>query len=103
MSPSYLDPTVWMELRPAMWKDILILTGERSRLVAEEFDVDAFWRSVNANPPTEHLADALQSIHQLGTDEGRELIIQAAIDQNLQLSVSDDVPARELAADLWIR
>jgi hypothetical protein len=103
MSSSHLDPTVWQELTPATWKLILTLTHETSRLVAGSFDVGAFWQSVIANPPTQHLAEAMQSMHQLGTDEGRELIVQAAKDQNYELSVSDDVPARQLAVDLWIQ
>lgn len=103
MLPSDLDPTTWMELLPAVWGELLELTGESGRLKAGSFDVGSFWSTLHERQPGPALEDALKCIHQLGTDDGRELIVQAAKDQNLSLELSDDVPSRALAADLWLR
>lgn len=103
MLPTSLDPTVWMELPPSSWDEILKLTGEHERLSGRPFDAPQLWESLQAKKPNVHLEDALKSIHHLGTDEGRELIAQAAQDQNLELPLPDDVPSRKLAADLWVR
>jgi hypothetical protein len=55
-----------------------------------------------ATPPTGLLEEAMQTIHALGTDEGRDLVQQAAKDQNIELNAHDEVPAMELAAQLWM-
>ena len=46
-------------------------------------------------------AAGVWSIHELGTDRGRDLLSNAADDQQVPLGPVDDVPARELAARVW--
>lgn len=103
LSATFLNPTTWLEVQGGTWEQLLPLAGETGRLVNGKFEFDPFWQSLSATKPAGLLEDAMQAIHALGTDEGRDLIRQAAKDQNVELDIPDDVPARELAAQLWMQ
>ena len=103
LSATFLNPTTWLEVQGATWEQLLPLAGETGRLVNGKFEFDPFWQTLSATPPTGLLEEAMQAIHALGTDEGRDLIRQAAKDHNVELDIPDDVPARELAAQLWMQ
>jgi hypothetical protein len=103
LSATFLNPTTWLEVQGRTWEQLLPLAGEAGRLVNGKFEFDPFWQSLSATPPAGLLEEAMQTIHALGTDEGRDLIRQAAKDQNVEFNTPDDVPARELAARLWMQ
>lgn len=103
LSATFLNPTTWLEVQGRTWEQLLSLACETGRLVNGKFEFDPFWQSLSATPPADLLEEAMQAIHALGTDEGRDLIRQAANDHNVELDIPDDVPARELAARLWMQ
>src|SRR5262249_54861358 len=64
---------------------------------------EELWQSLTTGPTLgQELLDALEVVHELGTEEGRELLLSAADDQQVSLGATDDVPARELAAQIWL-
>jgi hypothetical protein len=98
---SYHDVTALRELGLDTWSSILTAAGETARLdVASAYDL--LWQSLTTNAPGRELLDALEVIHELGTDAGRDLLLNAADDRQVQLGAVDDEPARELAARVWI-
>ena len=103
LSAAFLEPTAWMGIKGETWKELLALTGDEARLLNSEFEFTHFWESLSASPPDGRLTEALEIVHALGSDEGRDLIRQATRDQNVAFDVPDEVPARELAAHLWMR
>jgi hypothetical protein len=83
LSAAYLEPTVLMEVRSETWEEILALSGDAHRLLDGKFDIAHFLESLSATPAVDRLDEALQVVHELGTDEGRDLILQATTDQNI--------------------
>jgi hypothetical protein len=92
-----------MELSADTWRSVLDAAGETARLPGQTLTHADLWTSLNANAPDKELYDALDVIHELGTDSGRDLLAAAADDQQVALEAADDVPARELAARIWIQ
>ena len=72
LSAAFLEPTAWMEIKGETWKELLALTGEDARLLNSEFEFTHFWESLSASPPDGRLAEALEIVHTLGSDEGRD-------------------------------
>ena len=75
---AFLERTAWMEIKDDTLKALLALTGDKGRFLNSEFDFSHFWESLSASPPDGHLAEALEIVHALGSDEGRDLIRQLA-------------------------
>lgn len=95
------DVTALMEVEPATWRRVLDAAGETARLAGTDVTHAGLWGSLTTTAPGDELLDALDVIVALGTDEGRDLLQQAADDQQLDLQ-ADGEPARELAARVWI-
>jgi hypothetical protein len=101
---SFHDVTALLEVEASTWQRVLDLAGEHDRLKGQPFTHDGLWQSLASQSPADDspLLDALEIIHELGTDGGRDLIQQAAEDQQVDLQGSEDEPSRELAARIWI-
>jgi len=102
---SFHDVTVLLEVGASTWQRILDAAGENERLKGQPFTHDGLWKSLATDAPAagSDLLDALEVLHELGTDGGRDLIQQAAEDQQVDLQSSDDEPSREFAARVWIQ
>jgi hypothetical protein len=96
------DVTALMEVAPPMWRRVLDAAGEPTHLRDEELTHDGLWQSITNHLPGRELLDALDVIFELGTDAGRDLLQQAADDQQVNMGASEDEPARELAARVWV-
>lgn len=97
--------TVLLAVGASTWQRVLDAAGEHERLKGQPFTHDGLWKSLASDAPAagSDLLDALEVLHELGTDGGRDLIQQAAEDQQVDLQSSDDEPSRELAARVWIQ
>ena len=102
---SFHDMTVLLAVGASTWQRVLDAAGEHERLKGQPFTHDGLWKSLASDAPAagSDLLDALEVLHELGTDGGRDLIQQAAEDQQVDLQSSDDEPSRELAARVWIQ
>src|SRR5882672_3497234 len=98
---SFHDVTSLMEIDVETWRALIAAAGESARLNGAAPNHAALWQSLTATTPGADLLDALEAIHELGTDRGRDLLSNAADDQQVPLGPVDDVPARELAARVW--
>jgi hypothetical protein len=92
-----------MEVSLDTWREVLTKSRESAHLGNADLTYEDLWRSLTAISPEPDLLDALEVIQELGTDQGRDLLLYAADDQQVQLGAVDDVPARELAARVWLR
>lgn len=99
---SFHDVTALSEIGLDTWKKILSATGESARLNGS-LTYDQLWHSLTSDPPVGDLLDVLEVLHDLGTDTGRELLLNAADDQQVPLGSVDDEPARELATRIWLQ
>lgn len=97
------DVTALMEVTITTWRSVLNAAGESARLNGEMLTHARIWESLTTDAPGKELLDALEIIHELGTDAGRDLLQQAAADQQAALGATDDEPARELAARVWVQ
>jgi hypothetical protein len=100
---SFHDSTAFMEVAPATWRAVLDAAGEPTRLIGDTLTPDRLLASLTAEPPGSELSDALEAIHELGSDAGRDQLQQASDDAQFSLGSIDDVPARELAAQVWVQ
>jgi hypothetical protein len=100
---SFHDSTAFMEVASATWRAVLDAAGEPTRLIGETLTPEQLLASLQAEPPGGELSDALEAIHDLGSDTGRNQLQQASDDAQFALGSVDDVPARELAARVWVQ
>jgi hypothetical protein len=98
---SFHDVTSLMEIDVETWRALIAAAHESARLDGAVLNHDALWHSLTTTTPGPDLLDALEAIQELGTDQGRDLLSNAADDQQVPLGPIDDVPARELAARVW--
>jgi hypothetical protein len=94
-----------MEVTLPTWRRVFEAAREATRLRAARGKgptYEQIWRSLTDDPPAGELLDALEVIAELGTEAGRDLLRQAADDRRLSLGATDDEPARELAARVWV-
>lgn len=95
------DVTALMEVELATWRRVLDAAGEHARLRDDGMTHETLWGSLTTDEPGPELLDALEVIVELGTDPGRDLLEQAADDQQVELNANGE-PARELAARVWV-
>jgi hypothetical protein len=100
---SFHDVLALMEVGIPTWRAVLDASGEGDRLEGDQFTHDALWKSITERTPRKELIDAFEVIHELGTDTGRELLEQAAADQQIDIGPTDNESARELAVRIWVR
>ncbi len=99
---AFHEVTRLREISLETWRSILTAAGENGRVTAAS-SYDALWRSLTTDHPGDALIDALEVVNELGTDAGRELLLNAADDRQAQLGAVDDEPAGELAARIWVQ
>lgn len=100
---SFHNVTSLMEVSLETWRAVITASGESARLGGAALTHEDLWQSLTTVSPGADLLDALEAIQELGTDQGRDLLSNAADDQQVQLGAVDDVPARELAARVWLQ
>lgn len=97
------DPTMLMEVSEATWRRVFDAAGETERLAGQTFKHKDVQESLNKDPPGPDLYNALDLLHDLGTDNGRSHIDLVAQDLQLVLPVSSERTApREFVAQLWV-
>ena len=96
------DATAFLEVNSETWRAVLDAAGEDSRLRGEVVTWDRLRASLADVPLSGDLSDALETILELGTDQGRNIIVEAAEDSQTSLVSLADLPARELVARLWV-
>jgi hypothetical protein len=92
-----------MAVASVTWRAVLDAAGETQRLAGATLTPEGLLASLTSDPPGIELQDALETIHELGNEAGRDLLQQAAADAQISLGAIDDVPTRELVAQLWIQ
>ena len=96
---AYLDKAAIEEVDLAAWSDLLAAVSITAPLASYD-DLEPI---LQAPAPPQGLLMALECIHLLGSDEGREAIWEAAAEQGLPPGVLDlEAPCRELAMALFI-
>lgn len=100
---SFHDSTAFMAVATVTWRAVLDTAGESQRLAGETLTPEGLLASLTSDPPGIELRDALETIHELGSEAGRDILQQAAADAQVALGVIDEVPTRELVAQLWIQ
>jgi hypothetical protein len=103
LPPSFHDLTAYMEVESGTWRAVLDAAGESTRLAGQTLSPERLLASLANEPPGSELSDALEAINELGSDAGRDQLQQAAGDAQFSLGPIDDVPARELAARVWVQ
>ena len=82
------------------WSAILRVTGHPDALLTSFDDVRGILEKTNLTDP---LADAVQTIIDLGTDSGRDAILDAARDRKIEPEDwEDDESPQDLVARLWV-
>ena len=100
---SFHDLTAIMQVAPKTWRTVLDTAGESERLQGETLTHEQLLASLHTHPPRDELLDALEAIDELGSELGREQLQQAADAFAVPLQDADDLPIRELVAQLWVR
>jgi hypothetical protein len=96
------DATALAEVESATWRAVLDASGENARLQGETVTWDRLRVSLAESEYTDALADALETVVELGSDQGRELLIDTAGDLQIALA-NPDLSARELIARTWVQ
>ncbi|RNL64480.1 hypothetical protein [Zhongshania marina] len=99
------DPVVIEEVSLPLWRELFDalgwpagLSGKGDSLTHEEI-MSAFQRDI----PSDELLQAIESIHDLGTPEGREAISELLTDRQVPIgTLPKDVGERELAVHLFL-
>src|SRR5262245_56726682 len=99
---SYQDFTALMELPSERWRDLFAAAGDHGRLPPGDLTHREVWQHLVREPHEPLLLDALEVVADLGTEQGQDLLLQAAADQRVDLHVGHEEPARELAVRVWI-
>ncbi|MFZ1907329.1 MAG: hypothetical protein WAU56_18260 [Steroidobacteraceae bacterium] len=97
------DVSQWMQVSLESWSALLVGTGESGRLTQYPLNHESLVASFAANCPNDETFEAIETIFELGSDEGRNRIVQAAEDQQVDLQTSDDEPTPELVARLCLK
>lgn len=99
---AFQDITTIMEVPVETWRALFDAAREETRLVDGTLTHDRIHESLTNEANSSELIDALDALHELGTDRGRELLEEAADDQPLDLKIGPNESAREIAARVWI-
>jgi peptidoglycan hydrolase-like protein with peptidoglycan-binding domain len=95
------NATAFLEVDSETWRAVLDAAGEGERLRGEEITWERLRDSLAATTASDALSDALETILQLGTDDGRDILLEAAEDVQSSLAVFANLPAREFVARVW--
>lgn len=93
----------FMEIPHELWREVLDAAGDRARLADSVFTPHQLLDALSSGPVGDKLLGALEVIFELGTDAGRELLLNTADEHLVSIGEVEHIPASELAARLWIR
>ena len=100
---AYLDASAIEEVPLDAWHDLFEVVGWSSSLKAQSLSYDAIRASFDHDEPTEGLLLALEAVHGLGTDAGREALLEAMRDRHVEeFRIPDGCGEREFAVRLFI-
>lgn len=102
---AYLDASAIEEIPLDAWHDLFEVVGWPPSLAeSEPLSHDLIRASFERDDPTEGLLLALEAVHGLGTDAGREALLQAMRDRHVdEAHLPEGCGERELAVRLFIR
>ncbi len=98
---AYQDVSSLMVVEVETWRAILV-AAKASWFAEAEVTHAALWEAMVTNDVGTEFLNALAVLTELGNDAGRESVLQAAEDRQVELEHKADEPAQELAARLWI-
>jgi hypothetical protein len=101
---AYLDAAVVEEIPVEVWKDVFEATGWPESLASKRaaFGHADVLRALQ-DSPSDQLLLALETIHVLGTEAGREAIVAAMNDRRVPLNeLPSDLGEREFAVRLYL-
>ncbi len=83
---AYLDAAAIEEVPIDLWKDVFDVVGWPPSLASmrESFGHEDVLRAFTQDEPTDNLLQALEALHTLGTEAGREAILSAIQDLHVQ-------------------
>ena len=100
---AYRDTNVIRELPLTSWLTIIQKTPESSVFVDPDLTYDHIHNYItDESLVSAQFISALKTIFELGAEDGRTLLEQAAADIQLEIDSSDHESDRELAARLWV-
>jgi hypothetical protein len=99
---AFHDVTRLREISIETWHSILTAAEENGRIGAASSH-EALWQSLTTGQLSAALFEALEVLDVLGSDAGRDLLLNAADDRQVQLGAVEDESAGELAARIWVQ
>ncbi|MGH8319571.1 MAG: hypothetical protein ACREUL_16600 [Steroidobacteraceae bacterium] len=100
---AWQDVSHWMQVSLASWGALLRGTGESTRFAEHALSHASLVASFVASSPNDATLDAIETIFELGSDDGRHRMLQAAEDQQVDLGTSDEESTPELVARLCLK
>lgn len=101
---AYLDAAAIEEVPIEVWKDVFDVVGWPPSLASkrDSFGYKDILRAFAEDPPTDSLLQALEALHTLGTETGREAIISAVQDRGGANVLPADKGEREFALRFYV-
>ena len=102
---AYLDAAVIEEVSLDTWKDVFDFVGWPNSLMASRasFTHENVLQAFQKDDPSDHLLQALETLHSLGTEAGRDAIVTAMSDRRVPLdTLPQNTGEREFALRLFI-
>lgn len=105
LSLAYLDAAAIEEVSIDVWREVFDATGWPESLASKRgsFGHEDVLRAFEQDNPTDNLLQALETLHDLGTEAGREAIVSAMHDRRVPLdALPADTGEREFALRLYL-
>ena len=102
---AYLDAAVIEEVSLDTWKDVFDFVGWPKSLMGRRasFTHENVLEAFQKDDPSDHLLQALETLHDLGTEAGRDAIVTAMSDRRVPLdTLPQNTGEREFALRLFI-
>lgn len=102
---AYLDAAVIEEVSLDTWKDVFDFVGWPDSLMGRcaSFTHENVLQAFQKDEPSDHLLQALETLHGLGTEAGRDAIVAAMSDRRVPLdTLPQNTGEREFALRLFI-
>src|SRR5262245_14502483 len=104
LSLAFLDIAAIEEVPLDLWKEVFHVTGWPASLKSKyaSFTHDDVTNAFERDELSDHLLQALETLHVLGNEPGREAIVATMSDRGISLdSLPNDTGVRELALRLF--
>jgi hypothetical protein len=100
---AYLDAAAIEEIPMDLWRKLLDAVGWPPSMSPAAFTHDELLRSLHRDTPSDELLLALETIHSLGTEGGRDAIVEAMTDRQVRADwIPENSSAREVAVHLYL-